>query len=113
MRGAGQGRQRHHRGGHPCPAWRPAAHGGTGVPMSSDLNADYWDHVEADSAPRIGLDRTAIEDFNAFLAPKLQSILAANDMLDRSDILLAVDLSAGFRAYSAPLRSGYLIAHSV
>jgi hypothetical protein len=81
--------------------------------VSPDLTAEYWEYVEADPAPRIGLDRAAVEGFNTFLEPRLRRILDANDLRDRSDILLAIDLSAGLRAYSTPLPSGYLIAHSV
>lgn len=77
------------------------------------LTDDYWAWADDDPAPKFDLDRERIAHFNSFLAPKLRRILEANDLGDRRDILLAIDPSAGFRAFSMPLPTGFLIAHSV
>jgi hypothetical protein len=83
------------------------------MPVNPDLIAEYWDYLDEMPAGRMDLDRTVIESVNGYLAARLRYILDVNGLHDRSDILLAVDASADFRAYSTPLASGYLIAQSV
>lgn len=83
------------------------------MPVNPHLIAEYWDYLDEMPAGQMDLDRTVIESVNGYLATRLQHILDVNGLHNRSDILLAVDASADFRAYSTPLASGYLIAHSV
>jgi hypothetical protein len=83
------------------------------MPVNPDLITEYWGYLEEMPAGEMDLDRTVIESVNGHLAARLRHILDVNGLQDRSDILLAVDASADFRAYSTPLASGYLIAHSV
>jgi hypothetical protein len=83
------------------------------MPVSPDLIAEYWDYLDEMPAGQMDLDRPVIESVNGHLAARLRHILDVNGLQDRTDILLAVDASADFRAYSTPLASGYLIAQSV
>jgi hypothetical protein len=83
------------------------------MPVNPDLIAEYWDYLDEMPSGQMDLDRTIIESVNGQLAERLRHILDANGLQDRSDVLLAVDASADFRAYSTPLASGYLIAQSV
>jgi hypothetical protein len=83
------------------------------MPVNPDLIAEYWNYLDETGSDQMDLDRTVIESVNGHLAARLRHILDVNGLQDRSDILLAVDASADFRAYSTPLVSGYLIAQSV
>ena len=85
------------------------------MPVNPDLIAEYWDYLDEMPACWIDLDRTVIESVNGYLAIANYGtfLRTCYGLHDRSDILLAVDASADFRAYSTPLASGYPIADSV
>lgn len=73
----------------------------------SRLMEEYWDYIEESGGVRGPSPKADADTISRSLSqPRLQPIVAANELLDRQDILLAVDPRAGCEACTVVLESG-------
>lgn len=76
----------------------------------SRLMEEYWDYIEESGGVRGPSTKADADTISrSLLQPRLQPIVAANELLDRQDILLAVDPRAGCEAYTVALESRFAI----